>query len=74
MLEVALTGEISPFARVQTWFTSARLWAWGCPNESVSTRAAPKATWKIAKVVVKERIELVLMNIVKERRGVEGGS
>lgn len=38
----------------------------------MSMTTAPKATWKVARIVVNERIELVLMNIVKERQGVHG--
>jgi len=40
----------------------------------MSMRTAPKATREVAKIVVNERMELVLMSIVKERQGVESES
>lgn len=67
-LEVVLTGAISPFAMVQTWFTYARFWIRGSPNGFT----APRAMGRIVKLVANERIELVLMNIIKERQGVGG--
>ena len=60
-LEVVLTGAISPFAMYQTWSTSPRFW-----NGSLSVRIAPRALGRIARLVVNERIVLVLINIVKE--------
>ena len=56
-LEVAPTGAISPFAMDQMWFTSPRFW-----NGSLS---APRTLGRIARLVVNERIALVLINIVK---------